>query len=157
MAQLAIKNLSKLSPFPGGPRNLPTKFHLYLILVNSVVGFQSSVPVSLRNILSVFKRGIIGEDFIFAPPFKIFVFQFSFYLPKCSWTRNLYSDHLIARHARNSEIKHFTIHQIREITKWSFRALNWTIAIIVYIESVVEELTARGPSTGLQTGGPTKV
>ena len=34
MAQLAIKNLSKLAPFAGGgPRNLPHKFHLYLIVL----------------------------------------------------------------------------------------------------------------------------
>ena len=32
MAQLAIQNLSKLVPFPGGPWNLQHKFHLYLIL-----------------------------------------------------------------------------------------------------------------------------
>ena len=31
MAQLAIKNLSKLAPFAGGPWNLQQKFHLYLI------------------------------------------------------------------------------------------------------------------------------
>ena len=29
MAQLAIKNLSKLTPFAGGPWNFPNKFHLY--------------------------------------------------------------------------------------------------------------------------------
>ena len=31
MAKFAIKNLSKLAPFEGGPWNLPHKFHLYLI------------------------------------------------------------------------------------------------------------------------------
>ena len=31
MFQLAIKNLSKLAPFAGGPWNLPHKFHLYII------------------------------------------------------------------------------------------------------------------------------
>ena len=31
MFQLAIKNLSKLAPFSGGPWDLPHKFHLYLI------------------------------------------------------------------------------------------------------------------------------
>ena len=31
MVQLAIKNLSKLAPFAGGPWNLPHKFHLFLI------------------------------------------------------------------------------------------------------------------------------
>ena len=32
MAQLAIKNLSKLEPFAWGPWNLAHKFHLYLII-----------------------------------------------------------------------------------------------------------------------------
>ena len=31
MTQLAIKNLSELAPFAGGPKNLLHKFHLYLI------------------------------------------------------------------------------------------------------------------------------
>ena len=33
MVQLAIKNLSKLAPFTGGPWNLPHKVHLYLIYI----------------------------------------------------------------------------------------------------------------------------
>ena len=28
-----LKNLSKLTPFAGGPRDLPHKFHLYLIII----------------------------------------------------------------------------------------------------------------------------
>ena len=36
MFQLAIKNLSKLAPFAGGPWDLPHKFHLYLIIRNFI-------------------------------------------------------------------------------------------------------------------------
>ena len=42
MAQLAIKNLSKLAPFAGEPWDLPHKFHLYLIIpFNFVVSYFS--------------------------------------------------------------------------------------------------------------------
>ena len=41
MAQLAIKNVSKLAPFAGGPWNLPYKFHLYLINFHYIIQLQS--------------------------------------------------------------------------------------------------------------------
>ena len=58
MAQLAIKNLSKLAPFAGGPWNLPHKFHLYLLIIlllkkktswHPFVGYSNGWAVQYSN------------------------------------------------------------------------------------------------------------
>ena len=51
MAQLAIKNLSKLAPIAGGPWNLPHKFHLYLIWV---YGFKEELLIDFHKMDSSF-------------------------------------------------------------------------------------------------------
>ena len=55
MAQLVIKNLSKIAPFAGGPWNLPQQFHLYLIYILGAIPSQNLVVQSSCESLDLVK------------------------------------------------------------------------------------------------------
>ena len=55
MAQLAIKNLSKLAPFAGGPWDLPHKFHLYLIIPLRAKRVGEFIEIRHKKILPTHK------------------------------------------------------------------------------------------------------
>ena len=126
MAQLAIKNLSKLAPLAGGPWNLPHKFHLCLII----------------------KKCSLSKD----PINNIFVFLFKYTsYGVCSLHFNLPSTHLKLKRKviysfnfRKSKlftilISIFNLHKLATGWPWHILAVLflhqiWAIQVSLWIE-----------------------
>ena len=88
MAQLAIKNLSKLAPFAGEPWDLPHKFHLYLIVIphikRHIHGKTLTVIVELCNDQLATMLVELCNDQLLTIQWRIF------WLPALSWYNNFF-------------------------------------------------------------------
>ena len=99
MAQLAIKNLSKLTPFAGGPWNLPHKFHLYLIyysvksliimIMTSLCVFDQTTFYPFNRLKKLQGEGSITQHWWFAIYNKMF-FYYKKATPCWEWTYPLF-------------------------------------------------------------------